>query len=613
MTMETIFYPEESRWEELCARPRTDTSALEAVCREIFDQVRTEGDAALRRYTERFDRVKVSDLAVSAEEFDRAQELVPPSLQQAIRTARENIEGFHLREVPRSLRWKSPQGVVCRQQARPIRRVGIYVPGGSAPLFSTVLMLAVPAAIAGCPEVVMCTPPGKDGRVNPAVLWTARLCGVEKVFRVGGIQAIAGMTFGTESIPAVYKLFGPGNGYVMAAKQLAQRFGVAIDMPAGPSEVLVVADGGARADFVAADLLSQAEHGPDSQVVLLTDRKDFPERVLAELERQLAELPRRDIAEKALSHSRIIVLESIEHCLEFSNAYAPEHLILSVRQSEKYARAVENAGSVFLGNYSPESAGDYASGTNHTLPTSAYARAYSGVNVDAFVKKITFQKVTPSALQALGPVIQAMAQAEQTRCAQPGGNDTTKCLEEMSFPLEHLVRPNIRALEPYSCARDEYEGDQALFLDANENPFDTGLNRYPDPHQRALKKALSALKGVPVERMVLGNGSDEIIDIVIRSLCRPGQDNIVVFSPGYSMYEVAAHINEVEVRRLDLTPDFQPDWQGAELFGCLHQGGVRGQSQQSGGYARSAGGHRSVLRPFSGFRGGGRGVCRFFK
>lgn len=413
MTMETIFYPEESRWEELCARPRTDTSALEAVCREIFDQVRTEGDAALRRYTERFDRVKVSDLAVSAEEFDRAQELVPPSLQQAIRTARENIEGFHLREVPRSLRWKSPQGVVCRQQARPIRRVGIYVPGGSAPLFSTVLMLAVPAAIAGCPEVVMCTPPGKDGRVNPAVLWTARLCGVEKVFRVGGIQAIAGMTFGTESIPAVYKLFGPGNGYVMAAKQLAQRFGVAIDMPAGPSEVLVVADGGARADFVAADLLSQAEHGPDSQVVLLTDRKDFPERVLAELERQLAELPRRDIAEKALSHSRIIVLESIGRCLEFSNAYAPEHLILSVRQSEKYARAVENAGSVFLGNYSPESAGDYASGTNHTLPTSAYARAYSGVNVDAFVKKITFQKVTPSALQTLGPVIQAMAQAEQ--------------------------------------------------------------------------------------------------------------------------------------------------------------------------------------------------------
>ena len=404
----------ETEREEILRRPAVMAGdRIKAVVEGILEAVRERGDEALREFSAKFDRTEVKDFRVSAEEVDAAVARLPEDFMAALKTAAANIEKFHSAEVLEPVTVETMPGVVCQQVTRPIGAVGLYIPGGTAPLFSTVLMLAVPAAIAGCPEVVMCTPPGKDGRVNPAVLWTARLCGVEKVFRVGGIQAIAGMTFGTESIPAVCKLFGPGNGYVMAAKQLAQRFGVAIDMPAGPSEVLVVADGGARADFVAADLLSQAEHGPDSQVVLLTDRKDFPERVLAELERQLAELPRRDIAEKALSHSRIIVLESIERCLEFSNAYAPEHLILSVRQSEKYARAVENAGSVFLGNYSPESAGDYASGTNHTLPTSAYARAYSGVNVDAFVKKITFQKVTPSALQALGPVIQAMAQAEQ--------------------------------------------------------------------------------------------------------------------------------------------------------------------------------------------------------
>lgn len=411
--METILYPPQQAWAALCERPKTDTAALENTCREIFEDVKQNGDAALRKYTERFDRVSVRDFAVSPQEFDRAEREVPRPLKEAIRTARENIEAFHRLQLPRPLRWKSPQGVVCRQEARPIRRVGIYIPGGSAPLFSTVLMLAVPAAIAGCPQVAMCTPVGRDGRVNPAVLWTARLCGVQRVFRVGGIQAVAAMTFGTETVPAADKLFGPGNGYVMAAKQLAQRFGVAIDMPAGPSEVLVVADGSARADFVAADLLSQAEHGPDSQVLLLTDRKDFPERVRREIEKQLAVLPRRDTAEKALANSRMIVLEDIDRCIAFSNAYAPEHLILCVRGCEKRARAVENAGSVFLGNYSPESAGDYASGTNHTLPTSAYARAYSGVNVDAFVKKITFQKVPPAGLQALGPTIETMAAAEQ--------------------------------------------------------------------------------------------------------------------------------------------------------------------------------------------------------
>lgn len=410
--MKTIFYPPQSDWAALCARPKTDTAALEDTCRTIFERVRQDGDAAVREYTERFDRVKIQDFAVADEDFLQAERDIPEALKAAIRAAKSNIEAFHRLQIPAEHRWDSPQGFVCRQVSRPIERIGLYIPGGSAPLFSTVLMLAVPAAIAGCREVVLCTPPGPQGRVDPAVLWTARLCGVRRVFRIGGIQAIAAMTFGTDSVPAVYKLFGPGNSYVMAAKQLAQRYGVAIDMPAGPSEVLVVADGSARADFVAADLLSQAEHGPDSQTVLLTDREDLPAQVRQEIERQIEALPRKDIARRALENSRIIVLEDIGRCMAFSNAYAPEHLILCTEDCDRRAGEVENAGSVFLGHYSPESAGDYASGTNHTLPTSAYARAYSGVNLDAFVKKITFQHLSPQGLLAIGETIETMAAAE---------------------------------------------------------------------------------------------------------------------------------------------------------------------------------------------------------
>lgn len=410
--MKTIFYPPQSDWAALCARPKTDTAALEDTCRTIFERVRQDGDAAVREYTERFDRVKIQDFAVADEDFLQAERDIPEALKAAIRAAKSNIEAFHRLQIPAEHRWDSPQGFVCRQVSRPIERIGLYIPGGSAPLFSTVLMLAVPAAIAGCREVVLCTPPGPQGRVDPAVLWTARLCGVRRVFRIGGIQAIAAMTFGTDSVPAVYKLFGPGNSYVMAAKQLAQRYGVAIDMPAGPSEVLVVADGSARADFVAADLLSQAEHGPDSQTVLLTDREDLPAQVRQEIERQIEALPRKEIARRALENSRIIVLEDIGRCMAFSNAYAPEHLILCTEDCDRRAGEVENAGSVFLGHYSPESAGDYASGTNHTLPTSAYARAYSGVNLDAFVKKITFQHLSPQGLLAIGETIETMAAAE---------------------------------------------------------------------------------------------------------------------------------------------------------------------------------------------------------
>lgn len=428
--MKTIFYPERKDWATLCARPEVDAESLDEVCAGVFREVRENGDEALRKYTRQFDRADIDRFEVREEEFAEAQRAVPQDLKDAIRVAKANIEAFHRLQSPQAVRWDSPDGFVCQQRAVPIGRVGIYVPGGSAPLFSTVLMLAVPARIAGCGQVVMCTPPSPDGRVNPAVLWAARLCGVDKVFKVGGIQAIAAMTFGTQTVPKVYKLFGPGNRYVMAAKQYALNRGVAIDMPAGPSEVLVVADRSARADFVAADLLSQAEHGPDSQVVLLTDQADFPQAVAAEIEKQLACLPRRGMAEKALENSRMIVMEDLDRCMDFSNEYAPEHLILCTEDCAERAGRVTDAGSVFLGNYSPESAGDYASGTNHTLPTSAYARSYSGVNVDAFVKKITFQQISPQGLAALGPVIETMAGAEELSAHKNAVTIRLKTLEK---------------------------------------------------------------------------------------------------------------------------------------------------------------------------------------
>lgn len=410
--MELIEYPPREKWEELCRRPRMDVRGLEKTCREVFSDVEKNSDEALTRYTERFDRVRIENPAVEPDEFARAEALVPAELKEAITAAKANIEAFHKLQMPAVVEYTSPAGFTCRQEPRPIEKVGLYIPGGSAPLFSTVLMLAVPASIAGCRETVLCTPPSPDGSVNPVVLWTAALCGVSRVFKAGGIQAIAAMTFGTDSIPAVYKIFGPGNQYVMAAKQLAASSGVAIDMPAGPSEVLVIADGTADARYVAADLLSQAEHGPDSQVVLLATERASAEKVGVELERQLALLPRRETACRALANSRTIVLESVERCIEFSNEYAPEHLILSVDGAEKLCPQVVSAGSVFLGNYSPESAGDYASGTNHTLPTSAYARAYSGVNMDSFMKKVTFQNISREGLEALAPAITVMARAE---------------------------------------------------------------------------------------------------------------------------------------------------------------------------------------------------------
>ncbi|MDR1756823.1 MAG: histidinol dehydrogenase [Culturomica sp.] len=414
--MQKIVNPSRETWKELLARPEWKDDELQAVCSEIFAEVRKNGDEALKKYTWFFDRVQIENCCVSEEEFAEAERTMPEALKEAIRTAGGNIREFHVRQQEACAKkavWEGVEGVCCWQEVRPIDWVGLYIPGGTAPLFSTVLMLGIPAQIAGCRQVVLCTPPGKNGKVEPAILWTARYCGISRVYKAGGIQAIAAMTFGTETVPGVDKIFGPGNQFVTAAKQFATTFRVAIDLPAGPSEVLVVADGSARPEFVAADLLSQAEHGRDSQVVLLTWTPEMVPAVEAELERQLALLPRREVAGAALENSRCILVKDRETALEIANEYAPEHLILCTEDYRSWIPEIRNAGSVFLGNYAPESAGDYASGTNHTLPTNAYAKAYSGVGVSSFTKCISFQEISREGLMRLAPVIEIMAENEQ--------------------------------------------------------------------------------------------------------------------------------------------------------------------------------------------------------
>lgn len=394
------------------ARPRIDLAALSHTVSEVLEAVRRDGDLALRRCEEQFDGVALDALEVTPEEIDEGAAALSESLKSAIGRAIGNIEKFHASQAIGEKKVETSPGVWCWQKAVGIERVGIYVPGGTAPLFSTVLMLAVPARLAGCGEVVMCTPPGRDGKIAPAILYAAREAGVDRIFKLGGVQAIGAMAFGTESVPAVYKIFGPGNRYVMAAKQQVQTQGVAIDMPAGPSEVMVVADSGADVRFLAADFLSQAEHGADSQSILVTADKAIAEALPAEIERQTSRLPRHEWIEKSLAHSSVVLLEGEQAQLDFVNAYAPEHLIVHRADAEAWSAGVVNAGSVFLGYYTPESAGDYASGTNHTLPTSGYARAYSGVNLDSFTRKITFQQISPEGLKNLGPVIETMAEAE---------------------------------------------------------------------------------------------------------------------------------------------------------------------------------------------------------
>ncbi len=405
--------PSPDQWAGILKRPQLNTQSLEQASAAILKEVRQGGDAALRFFTAQYDKVELTELAVPAAELQAAQDALPDELKEAIRTAAMNIQRFHARQLERVQKVETMPGVTCWRKSVPIDRVGLYVPGGTAPLFSTVLMLGIPAVLAGCEQVVLCTPPRKDGGVHPAILFSARLIGIERVYKVGGVQAIGAMAYGTATIPRVYKIFGPGNQYVTAAKQLVAREGIAIDMPAGPSEVLVCADETARPRYVAADLLSQAEHGPDSQVVLVALDAGLLEAVQQEVEKQLNALPRREIAEKALHNSALIRMDDRQQALALINAYAPEHLILSVDEAGTFAEGIRNAGSVFLGHYTPESVGDYASGTNHTLPTNGFARTHSGVSLDSFVKKITFQELSPEGLQALGPKVERMAEAEE--------------------------------------------------------------------------------------------------------------------------------------------------------------------------------------------------------
>lgn len=410
--MKITRYPAPADYDALMKRPAKDAGELNAIVSGVLDDIRQRGDDAVREYELRFDKVELADLQVSEAEMEKAEQLVSDDLKQALEHAHSNIEAFHRAQQFEGMTLEVQPGVTCSQKAVAIERVGLYIPGGTAPLFSTVLMLATPAKIAGCKEIVLCTPPAKDGSINPAILVAARIAGVSKIFKIGGVQAIGAMAYGTASVPKVYKIFGPGNQFVTCAKQHVCLHDVAIDMPAGPSEVCVLADETSHAGFVAADLLSQAEHGVDSQVVLITTSETFAQDVEAEVERQLNLLPRKELARQALENSHLIVVKDYEEMMALSNLYAPEHLIIETKNYRELSQKVVNAGSVFMGPYTPESAGDYASGTNHTLPTSGYATAYSGVNLDSFVRKITFQEITAQGVRGIAPTVELMAEHE---------------------------------------------------------------------------------------------------------------------------------------------------------------------------------------------------------
>lgn len=410
--MKIINNPNKNDWSEILKRPTQTIKDIEATVNQIFDDINKNGDEAINRYTQKFDGVSLNSIRVSDKEMEEAVAKIPKKLKTAIQQAKQNIEAFHAAQKTSKIEVETTKGVMCWQEKRPIEKVGVYIPGGTAPLFSTVLMLCVPAQIAGCKEIVLCSPPNKEGELAPEILYTAKLCGVTKIFKVGGIQAIAGLAFGTASIPKVYKIFGPGNQFVTVAKQLATKYGVAIDMPAGPSELLVVADGSANAAYIASDLLSQAEHGTDSQVILVSTSQDLIRKVSEEIEIQLSTLPRKAIAQQAIANSKLIYVENDDLALQIINEYGPEHFIICTKNESFYVNGIMNAGSVFIGDYTPESAGDYASGTNHTLPTNGFSKAYSGVNLDSFLKSMTFQKISKEGLLNIGETIELMAEAE---------------------------------------------------------------------------------------------------------------------------------------------------------------------------------------------------------
>jgi len=553
--------PVREQWAELCSRPTQGNSDIEARVEDIIRSVRENGDGAILKLALEIDKVELKGLKVTPEEFEEAAKSVNDDTKAAIETAYANIRAFHKAQMPGRIEVETAPGVRCIQKPVPIRRVGLYIPGGTAPLFSTVLMLAVPSEIAGCPKRILCTPAGRDGKVNPTVLYTATRCGISEVFKIGGAQAIAAMAYGTQTVPAVDKIFGPGNRYVTTAKKLVSTDGTAIDMQAGPSEVMVLADRSAEPSFVAADLLSQAEHGRDSQVILVCTDESIAEKVLEEVDRQAALLPRGELIGSSLENSRAVVFTRTEDILDFADEYAPEHLIISMENAAELAEQIECAGSVFVGNFSPESAGDYASGTNHTLPTSGWARSCGGVNIDSFIRKMTIQNLSEAGIHELAKCITIMADAEglSAHAAAVTIRTSNGKAEPEPFNLSSVIRPNIATLAPYSTARDDYQGAIGTFLDANESPYENGVNRYPDPRQKLLKSEISKVKGFPVENIFIGNGSDEAIDLMFRVFCNPGRDNAVAICPSYGMYKVAAATNDIELREVYLNKDFSLD------------------------------------------------------
>ncbi len=555
--MRTINYPSKAEWPALLQRPVLDAMVLESTVSAILNDVKQNGDGALRKYAQRFDGAEPDSFLISEKEFTEAENLVPAELKKAILLAKANIKKFHLAQREKEQVIETSPGVKCWRKSVPIEKVGLYIPGGTAPLFSTVLMLGVPAIIAGCKEVVLCTP-----STAPAILFTARLLGISKIYRIGGAQAIAAMAYGTESVPAVYKIFGPGNQYVTCAKQLVSRQGIAIDMPAGPSELAVLANKTCVPAFVAADLLSQAEHGIDSQVVLVSDSENVIAEVIKEVELQLPLLPRKEIAQQALGNSKAILVKDLNDGMALLNEYAPEHLIIACADKIGLAEKVVNAGSVFLGNYSPESAGDYASGTNHSLPTGGYAKVSAGVSLDSFAKKITFQELTQEGLLNIGSAVEAMALGEGLKGHAKAVSIRMvngKSIMVNGTDVNGLLRKCIKDITPYSSARGEFDGKAEIFLDANENSLAGSYNRYPDPLQRKLKEKIADMKDISAENIFLGNGSDEAIDLLIRAFCEPGIDSITIVPPTYGMYEVAAAINDVEAKQILLKKDFQLD------------------------------------------------------
>lgn len=562
--MEVIKYPDADVWKDMLSRPGDQAFDRLDEVRDILDRVRMEGDEALRELAMRFDNAKLDSLVVDQDILVSCWEEADEAFRAAVIKAASNIRRFHAAQKESEKRMETTPGISCWRRSVAIETIGIYVPGGTAPLFSSLLMNAIPAQVAGCRNLVVCTPPNQEGRPAASILAVAGYLGLEKIYISGGAQAIGAMAFGTETIPKVDKIFGPGNSWVTAAKQLVQQVGTAIDLPAGPSEVLVIADETADPEFVATDLLSQAEHGKDSQVILVTSDETVLTKTMQFVGYWMEKLPRKDIIREALTGSRAILVHDLQTAVAISNLYAPEHLILQVREPENWLEDITQAGSVFLGPWSCESLGDYASGTNHTLPTSGLARIYSGVSLDSFVRKMTCQKVTPRGLKELGPTVEIMAAAESLDAHKLAVEVRMDRLDKMSpvktSRISELIPIRFDHIRPYSSARSEYSGDAALFMDANEWPFlDRPYRRYPDPLHNQLREAYASWRGLSKDFVSISNGSDEAIEWLIRGFCEPGIDSICICPPTYGMYEIVASWFDVPVQRVLLTSEYQPD------------------------------------------------------